>query len=162
RERRAALISNSTGGRAGVPPVTHYDGYAALLDDLVLQHDLLYCSAIGNDSPGKGHAGSWAKNVLQVGAVHPHGSVRREDHGPLFTTGPAADGRVKPDLVHFGFGVYTLYPSGPRDYENFGGTSCAAPLVAGHCGLMFEAWADGAFGTQPLGKTVTDRKPHAA
>jgi hypothetical protein len=159
----AALMSNSSGGRFGVPPVTHYDGYAALLDDLVLRHDLLFCSAIGNDGPGKGHAGSWAKNVLQVGGVHPHGSVRREDHGPLAcTTGPAADGRIKPDLVHLGFGVYTLYASGPRDYENFAGTSCATPLVAGHCGLMFEAWADGAFGTRPLGKAVADRKPHAA
>jgi hypothetical protein len=162
-EHRAALMSNSSGGRFGVPAVTHYDGYAALLDDLVLQNDLLFCSAIGNDGPGKGHAGSWAKNVLQVGGVHPHGSIRREDHGPLaFTTGPAADGRVKPDLVHFGFGIYTASAAGPRVYENFAGTSCAAPLVAGHCGLMFEAWAGGAFGTRPLGRTVADRKPHAA
>jgi hypothetical protein len=27
---------------------------------------------------------------------------------------------------------------------------------------MLEAWADGAFGTRPLGRTVFDRKPHAA
>jgi hypothetical protein len=27
---------------------------------------------------------------------------------------------------------------------------------------MMQAWADGAFGTRPAGKTVADRKPHAA
>jgi hypothetical protein len=162
-DHHAALMSDSSGGWGGLPFVTHYDGYAALLDDLVLEHDLLYCSALSNGSPGKGQAGSWAKNVLHVGGVHPQGSVRREDHRPLAsTTGPAADGRVKPDLVHFGFGVYTASAAGPREYENFAGTSCATPVAAGHCGLMIEAWADGAFGTRPLGKTVTDRKPHAA
>jgi hypothetical protein len=163
REHRAALMSSSAGGWGGLPLVTHYEGYALLLDDLVLEHDLLFCSASSNGSPGQGEAGSWAKNVLHVGGVHPQGSVRRQDHRPLACTiGPAADGRVKPDLVHFGFGIYTAYATGPRDYENFAGTSCATPLAAGHCGLMMEAWADGAFGTRPLGKTVTDRKPHAA
>src|SRR5262249_55597735 len=136
-EYRAALMSSSAGGWGGGPLVTHYDGYAELLDDLVLEHDLLYCSALGNGSAGKGQAGSWAKNVLHVGGVPPHGSIRREDHRPLSaTTGPAADGRIKPDLVHFGFGVYTASATGPRAYENFAGTSCATPLVAGHCGLM--------------------------
>jgi len=161
-EHRAAAFSDSSGGWGG-EDVTWYDGYATVLDDWVLTHDLLACVAIGNDRPESGQSGSWAKNVVCVGGVHPHGSVKRDDHRPLnATSGPAPDGRVKPDLVHFGYGVFTTHASGPRNYENFAGTSCATPVTAGHFGLLMEAWADGAFGTRPAGKTVADRKPHAA
>jgi hypothetical protein len=103
------------------------------------------------------------KNALTVGGVDPQGSIRREDHRHgVSTSGPALDGRVKPDLVHFGAGVYCADAASPHGYANFGGTSCATPLVAGHCGLVMEMWANGVFGNLPLGITVFDRKPHAA
>jgi hypothetical protein len=140
QDHRVLLLSDSTGGWGGVPWITHYDGCSLLYDDLVLEHDLLMCISIGNASAGKGGAGSWAKNTIMVGGVHPHGSLQREDHRPLAaTTGPALDGRVKPDLVHFGAGVYCADASSGRGYSNFAGTSCATPLVAGHCGLLFES-----------------------
>ena len=110
-----------------------------------------------------GKCGSWSKNALLVGGVDARGSLRREDHRyGHHTSGPAPDGRVKPDLVHFGRNVYCADASSSRGYGPFGGTSCATPLVAGHCGLMMEMWADGVFGNLPLGRTVFDRKPHAA
>jgi hypothetical protein len=162
REHRAALMSSSSGW-GGVHQVVHYDGYAHLLDDLVAGYDVLFCQAVGNGSPGKGLCGSWAKNTLAVGGVHPNGSTDRADHRPLrATTGPAPDGRVKPDVVHLGFGVLTAHAGGPREYEPFAGTSCATPLAAGVAGLVTELWADGALGRLPLGKTVFDRKPHPA
>jgi len=37
-----------------------------------------------------------------------------------------------------------------------------AGLLMECCGLMMEMWADGAFGNMPLGRTVFDRRPHAA
>ena len=159
---QVVVLSSSSGGGLRFP-VKHYDGWAVLLDDLVLEYDLLICQAIGNTSGrGNGVAGSWAKNALLAGAVHPRGSLRREDHRPVYTSGPAPDGRVKPDLVHFGQDVFCANASSPRGYGRFGGTSCATPLVAGHCGLMMEMWADGVFGNLPLGRSVFDRKPHAA
>ncbi|MBI1903006.1 MAG: S8 family serine peptidase [Planctomycetia bacterium] len=164
RDHRAVLLSSSSSNWGGWENVKHYDGYALLLDDLVLEYDLLMCEAIGNQTTGSGigQCGSWSKNALLVGGVHPRGSLRREEHRPILGRGPAADGRVKPDLVHFASDVFCANASSPKGYGEFGGTSCATPLVAGHCGLMMEMWADGAFGNLPLGRTVFDRKPHAA
>ena len=161
--QQATLMSDSSDGWGGMPFIRHYDGYAALLDELVLHHDMVLCSAIGNGVPREGKTGSWAKNVVHVGGVDPKGSIDRKAHRPLqCTTGPAADGRIKPDLVHFGYGIYTASAGGPKEYENFAGTSCAAPLVAGMFGLMMEAWADNAFHTLPLGRSISERKPGAA
>ena len=163
KDHRAVVLSSSSSDWGGEGYITHYDGYSFLLDDLVLEHDLLMCEAISNHPGNSGKCGSWAKNAILVGGVDPRGSLRREDHRyGHHTSGPAADGRVKPDLVQFGSNVYCADASSPRGYGPFGGTSCATPLVAGHCGLMMEMWADGVFGSLPLGQTVFDRKPHAA
>jgi serine protease AprX len=172
RDHDVVVVSNSTDnwGRFALGhDFKRYDGYMLLLDDLVWEYDLLICECIGN-IPGNdiGHSGSWAKNVLNIGGVHPRGSLRREDHSPRgaqgvgLTIGPAPDGRVKPDLVHFASDYFAAASSSPRAYGPFGGTSGATPLVAGHCGLMMEMWADGVFGNLPPGRTVSDRKPHAA
>jgi serine protease AprX len=163
RDHRAVVLSSSSSNWGGGEHIKHYDGYSFLLDDLVLESDLLICTAIGNDPGTSGHCGSWAKNAILVGGVDARGSVRREDHRHgHFTSGPAPDGRVKPDLVDFGRNVYCADATSSHGYGRFGGTSCATPLVAGHCGLMMEMWADGVFGDLPLGRTVFDRKPHAA
>jgi hypothetical protein len=166
RDHGAVVLSSSSsnwGGGVSGGYIKHYDGYSFLLDDLVLEYDLAVCSSIGNTTgSGNGMSGSWAKNAFIVGGVDPRGSLRREDHRPMSTSGPALDGRVKPDLVHFADNVLCANASSPRGYSEFSGTSCATPLVAGHCGLMMEMWADGAFGDPPLGRTVFDRKPHAA
>jgi hypothetical protein len=163
KDHRAVVLSSSSSNWGGGGHIKHYDGYSFLLDDLVLESDLLICTAIGNHPGTAGHCGSWAKNALVVGGVDARGSLRREDHRfGHFTSGPAPDGRVKPDLVHFGRNVYCAAASSTRGYGPFGGTSCATPLVAGHCGLMMEMWADGVFGKLPLGRTAFDRKPHAA
>jgi len=95
RRAEAGVALAAAHGPRG-PPVAHYDGCALIRDHLVLEHDLIYCSAVGNGGgPGRGHPGSWAKNTLAVGGVTPDGSARREDHRPGggFTTGPAGDGR---------------------------------------------------------------------
>ena len=57
-----------------------------------------------------------AKKLL-VGGVSPRGSLRREDHRHgVFTSGPAPDGRVKPDLVHLGRNVFCADASSTRSY----------------------------------------------
>ena len=164
KEHQAVVVSSSSSNWGGESYVKHYDGYSFLLDDLVLEHDLLICESIGNSNrSGNGKCGSWSKNALLVGGVDSRSSLRREDHRRgHFTSGPALDGRVKPDLAHFATNVFCADASSTHGYGPFGGTSCATPLVAGHCGLMMELWADGVFGNRPLGRSVFDRKPHAA
>jgi hypothetical protein len=163
KDHRAAVLSSSSSNWGGGRYIKHYDGYSLLVDDLVLESDLLICTGTSNHPGTSGKCGSWSKNALIVGGVDARGSLRRDDHRyGHHTSGPAPDGRVKPDLVHFGRNVYCADASSSRSYGPFGGTSCATPLVAGHCGLMMELWADGVFGNLALGRTVFDRKPHAA
>ena len=163
KDYRAVVLSSSSSNWGGSGHIKHYDGYSFLLDDLVLDHDLLICTGMSNHPGRAGKCGTWSKNALLVGGVNPRGSLRREVHRyGHHTSGPAPDGRVKPDLVHFSRNVYCANATSSRGYGAFGGTSCATPLVAGHCGLMMELWAEGVFGNLPLGRSVFDRKPHAA
>jgi len=63
--------------------------------------------------------------------------------------GPAADGRLKPDLVAPGTGTtttaYKILDSNPEralfTYDILGGTSAAAPVVSGVMGQVFEAFS---------------------
>jgi len=163
KNHRAVVLSSSSSNWGGGGHIKHYDGYSFLLDDLVLEHDLLICTGMSNHPGRAGKCGTWSKNALLVGGVNPRGSLQRKAHRyGHHTSGPAPDGRVKPDLVHFGRNVYCANATSTHGYGAFGGTSCATPLVAGHSGLMMEMWADGAFGNLPLGRSVFDRKPHAA
>jgi serine protease AprX len=164
-EERAVVRSDSGTDWTTAHFTRHYDGRALREDDLALEYDLLLCAAIGNEEkPGLGNPGSWSKNAVIVGGADSYGSVHRKNHHPwaASTTGPALDGRIKPDLVHFADGVYSPSPISTRSYGNMNGTSAATPLVAGHFGLLFEMWADNVFGTLPRGRSVFDRKPHAA
>jgi len=51
--------------------------------------------------------------------------------------GPTADGRIKPDVVAQGLGVY--WASGTSSYSSVNGTSCSTPLVAGAAALIMSA-----------------------
>ena len=63
-----------------------------------------------------------SKNVFTVGSVNTAGVKV-----PSSSTGPTADGRIKPDVVALGSGVSIISPSG--DISSGGGTSYAAPLI---------------------------------
>jgi serine protease AprX len=51
--------------------------------------------------------------------------------------GPTADGRIKPDIIAQGLGVY--WASGTSSYASVNGTSCSTPLVAGAAALILSA-----------------------
>ena len=74
-----------------------------------------------------------AKNVIAVGAVN----SSREIVG-FSSRGPAKDGRVKPDVVARGAGVFSSIPT--DSYGNSSGTSMAAPAVTGMAALITEQW----------------------
>jgi len=79
-----------------------------------------------------------------------------DDNPSGASRGPAADGRVKPELASFYDNIFTTSPTGYT--SSFGGTSGATPIVAGCFGLFFQMWHGGIFGN-PTGATVFDSAP---
>lgn len=73
-----------------------------------------------------------ADSIVSVGAVFFDGSL-----AGFSSTGPTADGRIKPEVVAPGISVYTMY--GEVGYRTSDGTSFATPLTAGVAALVLSA-----------------------
>jgi len=88
---------------------------------------------------------SVAKNILSVGAVHSlaNGYTKPEDVviASFSSWGPTDDGRIKPDLVGNGVGVYSTGASHDESYFGGNGTSMASPNVTGSLVLLQEYYA---------------------
>src|SRR5690606_34637519 len=106
---------------------------------------------------------SWAKNVVSVGAVFHRNTLARDDDCWCLgaSIGPAADGRIKPDLCHFGDAVTTSSRASDAAFTtNFSGTSAATPITAGYFGLMFQMWHEGFFPGFGQAESVFRSRPH--
>jgi serine protease AprX len=101
--------------------------------------------------------------VISVGGVRHYNTLSTADDAWAFggSTGPAADGRIKPDLNYWYDSIYTTTTNNGYT-TSFGGTSAATPEVAGVLGLVVQLWSDNVFGTNPAGTTVFERQPHAS
>jgi hypothetical protein len=55
------------------------------------------------------------------------------------SVGPTYDGRIKPDVMAMGSGVYSVDPTQTSGYIYVSGTSFSCPLIAGVCALVLEA-----------------------
>ena len=83
-----------------------------------------------------------AKNILSIGAVEgiEGGYTGPEDveMSSFSGWGPTDDGRIKPDLVAKGVGVYSPIADSDESYASFSGTSMSSPVVSGSVGLLQE------------------------
>lgn len=111
--------------------------------------DMLVVVSAGNDDPGPVQTGSPsnAKNVLSVAALGHAGSTTVAGYS---NRGPAADGRMKPDIAAPGSSVQsarnTTTTSAVPVYTSpvaFSGTSMAAPTISGNAALVRQFFADG-------------------
>lgn len=78
---------------------------------------------------------SVAKNILTIGAVNdlPNGwqSAAGVGMSSFSSWGPTDDGRIKPDIVGNGVGLYSSYSGNNTEYSSISGTSMSGPNVAG-------------------------------
>lgn len=125
------------------PPFTSYtwedmDGNTALITiaaDLAVKIGIVVVNSAGNgyDGPTPNTLGAPADgdSVITVGAVTSSGN-----RSIFSSVGPTADGRIKPDLMAMGSGVYVARTSSQTSYGNSNGTSFSCPLLAGAAALV--------------------------
>jgi serine protease AprX len=107
---------------------------------------VLVVTAMGNEGyiSGKGNVSQRADttlispadadSIISVGATSSDGEL-----ATFSSCGPTADGRIKPEVVAQGMGVYWANGSTTTGYSNVSGTSCSTPLVAGAAALILSA-----------------------
>ena len=82
------------------------------------------------------------KNMMTVGAVSPipngYNSPPDVVLAGFSCTGPTDDGRIKPDIVADGVGLYSTYSTADNAYATMTGTSMATPNCVGSLGLLQE------------------------
>ncbi len=154
---RAVFQTNSTGDNR----TTQYTTLSAAMDDLLFAHDILHCQSMSNASGTPDvRPQAWAKNIVGVGGITHRNTISRTDDIASGSSGPAADGRIKPDLSHFYDQVFTTYTTSSTGYSQFSGTSSATPITAGHFGIFFQMWHEGVWAGRGGGATVFDSRPH--
>ena len=126
-------------------------GYTSLARDLDEQNNiyssLLHVFSAGNSGSsdcGYGAGSGWgnvtgghkqAKNVIAVGNLDYGASLASSS-----SRGPAADGRIKPDICAQGTNVYSTYPN--YTYNTISGTSMACPGISGVLAQLYQAYKE--------------------
>lgn len=80
-----------------------------------------------------------SKNIITVGAITGFDEYVDENSPEMSTFsswGPTNDGRIKPDVVADGVGVYSTGSAGNSSYVTLQGTSMSAPNATGTFGLI--------------------------
>ena len=107
-----------------------------------------------------------AKNVMIVGAVADAvaGDVRSISHATITSFsgwGPTDDGRIKPDIVANGSGLWSTYSSHDSSYASLSGTSMSSPNAAGSATLLLQL-NDDLFGNRMRASTLKALILHTA
>jgi hypothetical protein len=149
----------------GSPRTTTYTSISSDTDAMIFDFDFVHLQSQSNSGGVLSRPQAWAKNIISVGGIRSQNTQTPTDDCwcGFASTGPASDGRVKPDLSHFNDSTFTTTCCGTASYTGtFGGTSGSTPIVAGHVGLVYQMWADGIFGNPVSGGTVFEERAHAA
>ncbi|MCC6785196.1 MAG: S8 family serine peptidase [Planctomycetes bacterium] len=134
---------------------TAYTSISADADDIVFDHRIPWTQSQSNAGNQDSRPQAWAKNVISIGGVaHFDNSNAADDSWAAGggSTGPAADGRIKPDLCAYYDSILCSDQTGAAGYSAnnwqpaFGGTSGATPICAGHNALAIQMYTDGVFG----------------
>ncbi|MGE3174980.1 MAG: S8 family serine peptidase [Planctomycetota bacterium] len=132
-----------------------YTSVSADADDIVFTHDIPWTQSQSNAGTQDSRPEAWAKNVISIGGVQHFNNSNPLDDSWLAgngSTGPAADGRIKPILCAYYDSIGTSDRTGTDGYSTgdwssgFGGTSGATPIVAGHNVLAIQMFTDAIFG----------------
>lgn len=160
---RAVFQSNSWGGSR----TSQYTSESQEMDDIIFLNDFSILQSQSNAGSTSSRPQAWAKNVIAVGGIRHNDDTNDGNDNWSFgaSIGPAADGRIKPDIAAYYDWVWTSDAdpggyTGGDDYNNFGGTSAATPIVAGHLGLIYQMWGEGAFGNTVGPGDIFDNRPH--
>jgi len=145
----------------GSPRVTTYTAVSAEVDDYLFLVDYLSLQSQSNaNNTRDSRPQAWAKNIISIGAIQPFENTNRaDDVHAAASIGPADDFRVKPDLSHQNANVYTTYSTSATGYGQFGGTSSATPITAGHAGLILQMWHEGVWAGHGGGSSVFASRP---
>ena len=127
------------------------DGYTAItqtVDQQTLDHpSLLHVFSAGNSNGsncGYGAGNQWGnitgghkqgKNVMTTANVLFNGVLATSS-----SRGPAHDGRIKPDIA--AYGNFQISTNENNTYQQFSGTSAAAPGIAGVSAQLYQAYGE--------------------
>ncbi len=150
---------------------TAYTSISADADDVVFDHRIPWTQSQSNAGDPMSRPQAWAKNVFSIGGVQHYNNSNAGDDswaGGNGSTGPAADGRIKPDLCAYYDSIWASDLTGSAGYSSgnstttFGGTSGATPIVAGHNALAIQMYTDDLFGPPRVpGGTRFQNRPYA-
>lgn len=111
-----------------------------------------------NQNSQNSRARAWGKQTVAIGGIrHFNSLTTSDDTWNGASIGPAADGRVKPELASYYDSIFTTAQGGGYT-SSFGGTSGATPMTAGHFCIFYQMWAAGIF-NNPTAATVFDSRP---
>lgn len=141
----SVMITNSSysnGCNAG------YTGITQTVDQQIFDNkNLMHCFSAGNSNGGcssYGAGNQWGnitgghkigKNVIATANLDAVGNLQTSS-----SRGPASDGRIKPDISAHGAGQRSTNPN--NGYQSFGGTSAAAPSMAGVLTQLYHAYRE--------------------
>ncbi len=111
---------------------------------------IYYCMHAGDAENNEGYdtipQRGTAKNILTIGAVDSQKVSSDADTGFTMSNfsswGPTDDGRIKPDIVAKGVGIFSCNNGNDNDYTIKSGTSMSAPVVTGVVALLQEQYAN--------------------
>ncbi|HEV8580425.1 MAG TPA: S8 family serine peptidase [Thermoanaerobaculia bacterium] len=155
----ASFQSNSWGDAL----TTQYTSISNQMDDIIWRLDIAITQSQSNAGTQSSRPQAWAKNIISVGGIRHFNTLSTADDSWSggASIGPAADGRIKPDVSYWYDSIFTT-TTGNTYTTGFGGTSAATPETAGVLGLIVQMWSENVWGTNPTGTTVFERQPHAS